>query len=182
LYSDNSEGMSTIIKCNYDIQDNKTWISTLFRKHPHWNGGARTNKNCATYLGVEISEKILANVFRNVKCMPTGNIGYDFVCGKGYKVDVKASCIHHSNVNNAWTHWSFRIHKNTIADYFLCIAFDNREDLNPLHIWLVPGVIVSHLKGASISPSTINKWSDYELTNKMDRIIKCCNIMKNATT
>ena len=75
-------------------------------------------------------------------------------------------------------YWFFSINKNQIADYFLCIAFDNRDDLNPEYLWLIPGSDVNDKSGISIAESTIDKWSKYEL-DKLDDIISCCNNMKN---
>jgi len=128
------------------------------------------NKECSQYLGIHIAEQVLSHVFENVKQMPLHNPGYDFTCGGGYDVDVKSSCRH----NNG--RWMFNIKRNTIANYFLFLAFDSREDLNPQHIWLIPGNIVNHLVGASITPSTIHKWDKYRLN--INKVIKCCNIMK----
>ena len=47
------------------------------------------NKECSSYMG-DIAERILPHIFEDeVTRMPYGNIGYDFLCGKGYKNDVK---------------------------------------------------------------------------------------------
>ena len=108
--------------------------------------------------------------------IPYGNKGYDFICGRGYKVDVKSSCLHSGR------QWVFNINHNTIADYFLFLAFDNRDNLNPLHLWIVPGHDINHLSTASISRSTIDKWEQYELTDKIEQVISCCNVMKNTDT
>ena len=98
------------------------------------------------------------------------NPGYDFICNRGKKIDVKSSCIRRGNT------WIFRINYNTIADYFLCLAFDNRADLNPMHIWLLPSNITSHLSGASIGFSTISKWDEYRLD--ISKVSMCCDLMR----
>ncbi len=103
--------------------------------------------------------------------MPPNNHGFDFYCGKVHKVDVKSSA--NGDKNDSW---SFGIRKNAIADYFLCIAFDNRDDLNPEHLWLIPGNDVNHLVHLGISKSTISKWSQYE--QPLDKVLACCNKMK----
>ena len=108
--------------------------------------------------------------------MPYGHKGFDFFCNKGKKIDVKSACIYIDNRGNRSDSWSFHIHRNSIADYFLCLAFDNREDLNPLHIWLIPGHIVNHLKGATIAESTLSKWDEYKLD--INKVATCCNSMK----
>ena len=129
------------------------------------------NKECASYLGVCVAERVLRHVFKDVVRMPYGNPGYDFVCNRGYLVDSKSSCIIKSKNG-----WSFAIRRNIVADYFLCLAFDNREYLNPLHVWLIHGGVLSHLTGASISPSTIHKWDEYKLD--IDKVISCCDTLK----
>jgi len=128
------------------------------------------NRECAPFLGVYVAERVLANTFKDVKVMPYANPGYDFVCNKGKKIDVKSACI--SKQGN----WMFTISKNKIADYFLCIAFDNRKNVNPLHIWLLPSDLVSDKIGTRISPSTIDKWDEYKLD--ITKTVRCCNKMK----
>ena len=130
------------------------------------------NKDCALYLGVYVAERVLSHVFKNVQRMPYGNPGFDFICGQGYKIDVKSACLHKNG------RWAFTINHNTTAEYFLCLAFDNREDLNPLYVWLIPGEKLNHLAGASIRPSTIHKWDDYKLD--ISKVVSCCNTLKGA--
>ena len=136
------------------------------------NGGLSMyeNKQCSTYLGVSVAENVLSKIFKNVEVMPYGHRGYDFICNRGKKIDVKSSCINKSG------NWLFTINRNEVADNFLLIAFDNRVDLNPLHIWIIPGYILSRLKNASISPSTIDKWMDYALG--IGKVIKCCDTIR----
>lgn len=133
------------------------------------------NKDCGIYLGCHVAEKVLSYVFKNVQRMKMNNPGYDFVCGKGYKVDVKSSCIHGRDGRS--DQWIFIINRNTIADFFLCLAFDNRNDLNPEYMWLIPGNVLNHLTGTSISRSTLNKWLKYE--QSIDKVISCCDDMKD---
>ena len=143
-------------------------------RHRHGGLSMNENKKCPAFLGVHVAERVLSMVFKNVKRMPFGNPGYDFICGKGYKIDVKSSCIRprigHSD------DWRFHIRENKIADYFLCIAFDNRENLNPLHVWLIPAADIIHIKNASIAVPTISKWDDYVLD--ISKVTTCCNILK----
>jgi len=128
------------------------------------------NKECSSYFGVYIVEGVLKQLFKNVVRMPYGNPGYDFLCSQDKKIDGKGSCLHKDG------RWSFNIRHNTIADYFCCVAFDNRTDLNPMHIWLLPGDKFNHLVSVSICPNTIHKWDEYKQdTNK---VIACCDIIK----
>jgi hypothetical protein len=126
---------------------------------------------------VHVAEQVLSKVFKGVEQMPYGHKGYDFICNQGKKIDVKSACTQtHDRKSDSRT---FMIRKNKIADYFLCLAFDNREDLNPLHIWLISGHIINHLIGATISESTLSKWDEYKLD--IDKVVKCCDSMKHSS-
>lgn len=81
----------------------------------------------ASYLGVYIAETVLSTFFDNMQRMPYGNQGYDFICGKGFKIDVKTSCLVYRQ--NRTPKWEFCFNRNKIADYFLCLGFDNRKTL-----------------------------------------------------
>ena len=151
------------------------------------------NKECPNYLGIHISERLLSKIWDNVIRMPNGNRGYDFICGKGYKIDVKSSCIENNMVINKYNTkyhynmWNFRIGENKIADYFLLLAFDNRESLNPLHIWLIKGDEL--INGRKLkyrmcfkitnSLMSIRKFKKYEMKEKLDELSKCCNTFKS---
>ena len=137
------------------------------------NGGLSMSKNkeCASYLGIHVNERLLKHLFNDVEVMPMNNPGYDFICNNGKKIDGKSSCLTKDG------RWMFNIRHNTIPDYFLCVAYDNRIDLNILHIWLLPGDKFNHLTGTGISKSTIHKWSEYE--QPIDKAITCCDSMKS---
>jgi hypothetical protein len=100
------------------------------------------------------------------------NPGYDFICNKGYKVDVKCS-VWHDDYGRYW----FNIYKNKIPDYYVFLAFNNREELKPEHLWLVPGDVVNNVDGVGIHSSTLRKWFKYE--QPIDRIVECCDKMKS---
>jgi hypothetical protein len=129
------------------------------------------NKSCSSYLGIHVAEQVLSKTFKDVEVMPHGNPGFDFFCNHGKKIDVKSGCI----LNRKYSHnnmWSFHIGKNKIPDYFLCIAFDNRADLNPLYLWLIPGNLVNDLSGISISETSAIKWEEYKLS--VNGVVKAC--------
>ncbi len=128
------------------------------------------NKKCSKFLGCHVAERILSHVFKDVEVMPFDNPGFDFICNKGKKIDVKSSCLHPNGA------WGFIFRHNTTADYFLCLAFDNREYLNPLHVWIIPGNVVNHLTATSIRPSSVHRWDDYRLD--ISKIVACCDAMK----
>jgi hypothetical protein len=137
---------------------------------------ATENKSCPAYLGCVIAETVLSHEFPGFKRMPYGNKGYDYDCTKGFKIDVKSGCRNcHENLTDRWI---FTIRKNQIADYFLCIAFDNRKLLNPEHIWLIPGNLVNSTIGFSVSdlPKSLAKWSQYE--RPLENVLKCCNKLR----
>lgn len=139
-----------------------------YRKIQYENGGREKqgkismyeNKLCSQYLGIVIGERLCRHLFKNVEVMPMHNPGYDIVCNKGMKIDVKSVCI--TLNNKKYPHWAFDIRKNITADYFILVAFDNRTDLNPLHLWMIPGHVLNDKSGTSISLSTIHKWDKYK--------------------
>jgi len=137
------------------------------------------NKRCSSYLGIHIAENVLSKIFKYVKRMPNNNPGFDFICNKGYKIDVKSSCLNYPK--NKSPCWHFTLKRNNIPDYFLLLAFDNRNDLNPLHVWLVPNKILNKLFSTSIAnlDSSLSKWLKYELNDKLEKVIACCNVMKS---
>ncbi len=116
LFSIIEEGAEIQIMCRFNKDTDHIGFNTYFRKQS--NSGMEGNKNCASYLGVHIAERLLKHIYKNVEQMPYGNPGYDFICDKGYKIDVKSSC-----VRKSWGgFWGFHIFKNTIADYFIFVA------------------------------------------------------------
>lgn len=132
------------------------------------------NKSCTQFLGIHVAEQVLAKVFRDVKRMPNNNPGFDFFCSHGKKIDVKSSTMYTANKKNP--RWHFHIKHNKMADHFLCIAFDNRESLTPLHLWLLPDEFVNDRSTVSVSTTTIDKWNKYRIN--IDKIVKCCDAIR----
>jgi hypothetical protein len=118
------------------------------------------SKGSSQYLGVYVAESVLADVFKSATRCPFGNKGYDFVCGRNYKIDVKSACLSHKD---SWPGWGFAINGNKIADYFLCIAFGDRESLDPQFLLLIPGPEVNHLSALVVRKSNFQKWAKYQL-------------------
>lgn len=168
LFTLTTDGGITHVFCK--VNKKSINIKTAFIKSS--DNGMKNNKYCDQYLGIHIAERILSHIYPNVERMPINNPGYDFICGKGFKVDVKSGCLREDQNNR----WLFHINKNIIADYFMCLAFDNREDLNPLHIWLIPGHILNFKTTVTINKSTLNKWSQYE--QPLDKVISCCDSIR----
>jgi len=140
------------------------------------------NKDCPAHLGVHIAERVLAHVFKkeNVERMPHGHKGYDFICGKGYKVDVKSSSLYIGN------EWMFTIRENKIAEQFLLLAFGKRpkDDKNPkpIHLWLIKKDEIIRWEEfwnrTSIqiknTPEGLLEFEKYELKEGLEHIIECC--------
>ena len=138
--------------------------------------GARSfkeNRKCSAFLGCHIAERVLRHVFKDVKRMPYDNPGYDVICNHNKRIDIKGSCLRRNDKG-----WMFNIKQNTNTDYFLCLAFDNRKDLTPLHAWLLPGSKFNHLTGIGIRPSTIHKWDEYRLD--LTKILACCDTIRGT--
>lgn len=133
------------------------------------------NKDCSQYLGVVIGERLCRHLFKDVEVMPNGNSGYDIVCNRGKKIDVKTSSTHFRE--NGKPYWSFTIGNNKIADFFILVAFDNRTDLNPLHMWMIPGYVLNENTGTSIASSTIHKWDEWK--HDIEDAQLCCAELKH---
>lgn len=171
LYSLTTDHGTLKLGCRYNMNDDTIIIKEDFCYPRGYSGGSINNKTCAAWLGIR-AEIILANLFKKVKKMTYSNPGFDFLCGKGYKIDVKCSCL-----TVKYKAWKFNINHNKIADFFLCLALNNRDDLDPFHIWLIPGDVINQFSGLTISESTLDKWSEYE--QSLDKVIQCCDMMKN---
>lgn len=132
------------------------------------------SKNSPLFLGVYVAESILSHVFGAVQRMAPNFPGYDFICGKGYKIDCKSACL--SNTKLRVPGWNFYIGRNGAPDYFICLAFDDRTSLSPQHVWIIPSEDVNTKKSFIISQNTLHKWKRYE--HPLDDILSICNIMR----
>ena len=133
-----------------------------------------TNSKCPGFLGIHIAEQLLSKVYDNVLKQPNGNKGFDFICDHGKKIDVKAACLYKCKTQKPY--WNFNINKNTISDFFLCLAFDDRTHLTPLHIWLLPSQKFNHLSSTGIAITKINKWDEYKLN--INKVTSCWDSLK----
>lgn len=195
------DGKRTIcIQCRKGYRDTHPEEIKAKRKEYYDNGGRETrkrqyeerggrerqgsvsmydNKDCSYYLGIVVAERLCHHLFKDVEVMSPTNPGFDIICNKGKKIDVKSSTAYvrqnkHSLVND----WSFQIRENKVADYFICIAFDNRTDINPIHMWMIPGNEINHMPKIGISSSTIHKWDKWK--RSIEEVQLCCASMKES--
>jgi hypothetical protein len=98
------------------------------------------NKDCAHYLGTIVAERqygriILPEMFGGIEQeMPYGNPWYDFLVKGNIKVDVKSCCLKETK---GWIGWEPHVRYNNVTDYFVILAFDDRENLHLVHTWLI---------------------------------------------
>lgn len=136
------------------------------------------NRSCSSFLGVLVAEQALSRFFDNITRMPYGNRGFDFVCGKGYKIDVKSSCMYYSTPRAHTKSWKFTPRRNKVPDYFLLLAFDSRASLVPMHVWLVPGNVINDRGAIRITdcPTSLARLAAYE--RPLDKVVACCTAMR----
>ena len=144
----------------------------------------KESPQCSQFLGVCVAERVIRHcgMFNIITKAPNNTPGYDFVCGRGYKIDVKSACrtfaIRNGNSLTPW--WTFHIDHNKIADWFVTIAFDDRVHLTPLHAWMIPGDVINHLVCLTITESerSLVKWEQYE--RPLDQIESCCDVLRKS--
>jgi len=115
-------------------------------------------------------------LFEGSQRMRLGNPGYDIVCNKGYKIDVKASTLSVTNT------FGFNINENRIADYFILIGYNNIIELKPLHIWIIGGKEIIHdypmhdwnRLMVPNEPTHIEYLQKYERIDKLDELREIC--------
>ena len=135
------------------------------------------NHECPAWLGIYIAERALSKFFDNIERLPVGSSGGDFRCGKGKLIDVKSSC----PTGKQTPCFHFNINRNIVADYFLCLGFKDRESLEPLHVWLIPGEDVNYSLGISITMGkrSLANWSKYE--KSLDKVVARCDQMRETS-
>lgn len=160
------------------------------KKYKHNNGicwPMSDNPDCSSYFGNFIVENYIIQTFEDPIRMPYGNPGFDWLCKKGEKVDSKAACI---SQYNGGSRWEFPIRYNNIADWFILSAWDNRESLNPLHIWIfhkndiVRGRKFWRRDSFSITntPEKLKEFEKYEVTDRLDKLKELVNKLKEEET
>lgn len=159
------------------------------------------NEDCADSFGIDIGEELfrrfLLTIFEYVEHMKRGNRGFDFICknprqefidkyhqfkfekDKEYRIQHKARCIRYDTNSDEWSGWHYSISDrngyNNNTDYFILSAWDDRDNLNILHIWIfykndmVRGEKFWKRKGFVITntPKKLKEFQNYELTDEL---------------
>lgn len=107
-------------------------------------------------LGINITNALFKKMYPDAATARYFVRGYDFVIGNK-KIDVRGATLGGDG------HWHFAIRKNTIADFFCLMTFDTHRDYNILRAYMIPGMLLNHLTGVSISEHQPDKWSEYEV-------------------
>lgn len=141
-----------------------------------------SKEDCSQYFGICIAENYIIKTFEDADKATYGTIGYDWICNKGKKIECKARCLNSNNV------WNYQIANkkgdyNLIADYFIISAWDNRESLNPLHVWIfhrddiVRGEPFWMRLSISISNTEkgLEDFKEFEVTNRLYKLKQLCN-------
>lgn len=142
--------------------------------YPEMPSPIKENRRDPRFLGIYIGENGFKEIYERSQRMEYCNPGYDIICPKGYKIDVKSTTL------NSYNTFSFVINKNMIADYFAMIAFNNIIDLEPLHLWIINGD--EDIYGCPIRKldrlTILNEQKYLDLYQKYERIDKL-NELKN---
>lgn len=115
-------------------------------------------------------------------------IGFDWICKKGEKIDHKGSCLRYSE--DRPSRWCFDVDHNNIAEYFILSAWDNRDSLTPLHVWIfhkndmVRGRKFYEFIHFCIvnAPEKLKELESWEVTNRLDKLKKLCNKGNNKNS
>lgn len=132
------------------------------------------NEDSEQYFGCvmgeeRIADPILTEIFGEIlEKLPYNNPGYDRIVKGGHKIEIKTAFV----IDNCFKYF---IDYNRIANYFLLLALDNREDKNILHIWLfkrndkVRERIFYQFQCFKIQnlPSCIEEFGKYDLVGKL---------------
>lgn len=189
-----SAGCKTITeyldKCAKDIGfENETERMREYRHNTGRQIPMQYNPDCPAWFGNFIVENYIMKTFEDPIKMPYGNPGYDWICNKGQKIDSKARCLEYKG--GKWSGWKFSIKYNIITDYFILSAWDNRDSLNPLHVWIfhkddmvrkgkggcAPRVKFWKRDTFSITntPEGLKEFEKWEVTDRLDKLKEICN-------
>lgn len=150
-----------------------------------WNRGEYSpmseNDECSSYFGVYIAENYISKLFEDAVVTPYGTIGYDWICKKGKKIELKSRCLQQQGKRIGWNFTG--IDYNDIADYFILSGWDNRESLQPLYVWMFHSKDIIRGKEfwnresfyITARPQYIAEFKRYELKDKLGQLKELCN-------
>lgn len=161
----------------------REWLHKTGRNFP-----SEDNPDCSSWFGY-ISENYVMKTFEDPIPMPPCNPGFDWKCKKGKRIDHKGRCLGYSKLSN-WSGWRFPIRWNNIADYFILSAWDNRDSLTPLHVWIFhkndiirgrkfwrrDSIVITNTYMALI------EFKNYEVTDRLDKLKELCDRDKYKRT
>lgn len=126
-------------RCHKDMEHKRRYIQE-WRHENGINQPMSDNEDCSLYLGTFIAKRkygrmILPEMFGGIeKEMLLNNPWYDFIVTGDVKIDIKSCCLRELK---GWKGWEPKVRWNNVTDYFVILAFDNRTDLNLMHIWSI---------------------------------------------
>lgn len=162
------------------------------------DSNGKCSSNFGVFIGEGIFEKYLLTIFEHVKKMDYGNPGFDFVCknvrqefidkypqfklrkDEEYRIQLKVRCL----INHCGSvQWIFNIEYNNKADYFILAAWDDRNNLNLLHLWLfhkddmIRGRSLWNRTSLTITNRSeyLEKFKSHEIIYELETIKRICN-------
>lgn len=75
----------------------------------------------------------------------------------GMRVNVRGATLNRAH------RWHFTLLKNTGPDRFFFLLFDIRTSHIPTYAFCIPGNVINHLTGVSISEKTLTKWAEWAI-------------------
>ncbi len=150
-----------------------------------WNNGECSpmseNYECASYFGVHIAENYISKLFEDPVVAPYGTRGYDWICKKGKKIELKSRCLQRQGKRIGWNFTG--IDYNTTADYFMLSGWKDRESL--LHLYVLMFHRKDMIRGREFwdresfyitnRPKYLIEFRKYELKDKLDKLKELCN-------
>ena len=182
-------------KCAKDMGfENNTERVREYRHNTGRQAPMQDNPDCSAWFGSFIAENYIIGTFEDPVKMPYGNPGYDWICKQGQKIDSKARCLEYKGIG--WSGWKFLIKYNNIADYFILSAWDNRDSLNPLHVWIFHkndmvrkgrGCCSGRVKfwkrdmfSITNTPEKLKEFAQFEVTGRLEKLKEICDRIKKC--
>lgn len=159
-----------------DSERVKEWMYRTGRCLP-----MEVNEDCASWFGEYISQNYVMKTFEDPIKMPYGNPGFDWICKRGERIDHKGSCLICGNYGSP--HWFFNIMYNNMSDWFILSAWDNRDSLSPMHVWMfhkndmVRGRRFCEFEGFQVTntPEKLKELEKWEVTERLDKLKELCH-------